>query len=181
MLSELAKKAHFFYTIEAINVYYIYMEETTQSKAGGKFWLWLILIFIPVGIIAFAVTQKQSQFFSQQSNTTGAIAGKNSTPLPVGYKDGSFTAVGSYMSPGGNELLGVTLTLSNGIITDSTVDLKADRPISLRYQQMFADNYKAEVIGKKIDQLNINKISGSSLTPQGFNDALLKIKAEAKA
>jgi hypothetical protein len=47
---------------------------------------------------------------------------------------------------------------------------------------MFAGaDYKQYVVGKKIDEVQLTKVSGSSLTPQGFNDALAKIKAEAKS
>jgi hypothetical protein len=37
------------------------------------------------------------------------------------------------------------------------------------------------VVGKNISELQLTKVSGSSLTPQGFMDALEKIKAEAQS
>jgi hypothetical protein len=48
-------------------------------------------------------------------------------------------------------------------------------------QTDFAANYKTQVIGKKIEGLELSKISGSSLTPKGFNDALEKIRSQAGA
>ncbi len=37
------------------------------------------------------------------------------------------------------------------------------------------------VVGKKIDEVQLTKVAGSSLTPKGFMDALEKVKTEAKA
>lgn len=97
------------------------------------------------------------------------------------YKDGNYSATGSYNSPGGTNTVTVSLTLKGGIVTDSTVTGSATRGDSSEYQAMFIDNYKSQVTGRSIDSLSLTKVSGSSLTPQGFNDAVEKIKAEAKA
>lgn len=107
-----------------------------------------------------------------------------STPTSVStatYKSGTYSAEGAYTSPGGAEHIDVKLTLANGIITDVQVTPKATIPMSQRFQGLFADNYKQYVVGKKLDEVNLTKVAGSSLTPKGFADALAKIKAEAKA
>lgn len=96
------------------------------------------------------------------------------------YKDGTYSVVGSYKSPAGQEEIGVTVTLKNDIITDVTVTPKASAPRSKMLQQDFAANYKPMVVGKNIAGLNLGKVSGASLTPIGFNDALAKIEAKAK-
>ena len=101
--------------------------------------------------------------------------------VPGSYKDGAYTAVGNYTSPGGAEHMNVTLTLKNDIVVDAQVTPQATLPISQRFQGIFAADYKSHVIGKNIKDLNLTKISGSSLTPQGFNDALAKIKAQAQS
>lgn len=107
-----------------------------------------------------------------------------STPTSVTtatYKNGTYAAEGAYTSPGGAEHVDVNLTLANGVITDIQVTPKATIPMSQRFQGLFADNYKQYVVGKKLDEVNLTKVAGSSLTPKGFADALAKIKAEAKA
>jgi hypothetical protein len=96
------------------------------------------------------------------------------------YKDGTYTAVGEYKSPAGAEEIGVTVTLKNDIIVDVTVEPKATVAISKRMQADFAANYKTLVVGKNIAEVKLTKVSGSSLTPAGFNDALVKIMAQAK-
>lgn len=97
------------------------------------------------------------------------------------YQDGTYEMVGNYVSPGGPETVGVTVTIANDVITDATVEVLATRPASKAKQEDFAANYKPMVVGKSIDEVMLTKVSGSSLTPKGFNDALEKIKAEAKS
>ena len=97
------------------------------------------------------------------------------------YKDGTYTATGSYMSPGGEDQVTVTLTIAKDIVTDVSVTPGAQDRTSQRYQQRFIAGYKQYVVGKNIASLNLGVISGSSLTPIGFNAALTQIKAQAKA
>lgn len=106
--------------------------------------------------------------------------------IPVGaigpiYKDGSYSATGSYQSPEGTESIGVSLVLKNDVVITSTVVGNATGGISQRYQGIFIDNYKQYVIGKEISTLSLNKVSGSSLTPIGFNNAVRTIRAKAKS
>jgi uncharacterized protein with FMN-binding domain len=97
------------------------------------------------------------------------------------YKDGTYTATGSYDSPGGLDTVGVTLTLKNDIINSVSFTPMAHDGISARYQSMFASGFQSLVLGKNIAAIHLNAVSGSSLTGAGFNDALAKIKAQAKA
>jgi len=97
------------------------------------------------------------------------------------YKDGTYSKIGKYVSPAGDEQVSVKVTLKDSVITE--VEFEADSPIpaSKRYQGLFKNGYKDFVIGKKIDEVKLDKISGSSLTPKGFNAAIEEIKVEAKA
>ena len=97
------------------------------------------------------------------------------------YKDGTYSATGSYMSPGGEDQIAITLTLKNDIITDVSATPEAGDGMSMRYQNKFISGYKQYVVGKNISDVHLTKVSGSSLTPGGFNDALAQIKAQAKA
>lgn len=97
------------------------------------------------------------------------------------YEDGTYTATGTYTSPGGPEEIGITLTVEGGIITDASAEPKATIPASVNWQTVFANNFKASVVGKSLDEVSLDKVSGSSLTPKGFNDAVEKIKAQAEA
>lgn len=96
------------------------------------------------------------------------------------YRNGTFFAAGNYLSPGGLEEVDVNLVLADDIITSAEVVAKATSPTSKFFQDDFVAHYQPFVAGKSIADLHLTKISGSSLTPQGFNDALEKIKTQAQ-
>lgn len=95
------------------------------------------------------------------------------------YKDGTYTAEGAYAVHAGPEEITITVTLKNDVIVDSQFQAVPNLKMSQRYMDMFSENYKQLVVGKNIADVNLTKVSGSSLTPIGFNDALAKIKAQA--
>jgi len=110
---------------------------------------------------------------------SGSSGGATTTSNKVSYKDGSYTEPGTYVSPGGEEHIGVTLTLSKNIITKmKVITVKAD-PTATGYEQLFEGGISAATVGKNINTLNIGVVAGSSLTSMGFNNALAKIKADA--
>ncbi|HEY8754565.1 MAG TPA: hypothetical protein VIM40_13075 [Arthrobacter sp.] len=96
------------------------------------------------------------------------------------YKDGTYSADGTYRSPNGAETVGVQLTLASGTVTAVNITQHPSNPNTRKFQGEFAGGIAAQVVGKNIDQLNVGKVAGSSLTSGGFNDAVEKIKAEAQ-
>lgn len=98
-----------------------------------------------------------------------------------GYTDGSYTATGSYISPGGEESVEVTLTLAADVVTDVEVVSLAKHPNSERFQGEFISGIADVVVGVPIDELAVDKVAGSSLTSGGFNEAVDLIKDEARA
>ncbi|UHD44104.1 hypothetical protein LUX29_13635 [Aureimonas altamirensis] len=93
------------------------------------------------------------------------------------YADGTYTAKGQY--GGQPSFVVVTVTLRDGIVTAARVDPQATVPRSLEFQRRFAAAVPRVVIGKPIDQIRVGKLAGSSGTPQGFNDAIVKIRQQA--
>ena len=89
-----------------------------------------------------------------------------------------FTLMNQFSSANLNQI-DVTLQLTSGLITSASVKALSQQHTSLRYQQDFIQNYKDQVVGKKIADLNLNTVSGASLTTDGFNSALNTIKNEA--
>lgn len=97
------------------------------------------------------------------------------------YKDGTYSAAGTYTSPAGPESIGVTLTVKNDVVTDAAVVSNAVSPGSKKWQGEFIGGYKALVVGKSLEDLSIvSAVSGSSLTPKGFNDAVVQIRTQAE-
>ncbi len=110
----------------------------------------------------------------------GGSAGGSGTTSNATYKDGTYSAPGTYVSPGGTEQIKVTLTLAKNIITAmKVVTVKAD-PTAQGYEAMFESGISGASVGKNLNSLNIGVVSGSSLTSIGFNNALATIKADAK-
>ncbi|WP_375001767.1 hypothetical protein [Aeromicrobium sp. CTD01-1L150] len=97
-----------------------------------------------------------------------------------GYADGTYEATGSYSNPGGTSEVDVELTLEDGTVSDITVTPGASGT-SAQFQGQFAGGIADEVVGKNIDELDVGKVAGSSLTAGGFNEALDSIKADATA
>lgn len=110
--------------------------------------------------------------------TTPAVTGADSAKLAT-YKNGTYAVIGQYKSPAGPEEIGVTIVLENAVIKDVTVEAKATNPISVKRQEAFINEYKTQVVGKNIDEVQLDKVGGSSLTSSGFNDALEKVKQES--
>ena len=121
------------------------------------------------------------------SSPAPAVTG--STPAPGAstaagsgpdYKDGTYSADGTYVSPNGTEAVGVELTLASGTVTDVQITQHPSNPNTRKFQGEFAGGIAGQVVGKNIDQLNVSKVAGSSLTSGGFNQAVEQIKSEAR-
>lgn len=119
---------------------------------------------------------------------SSAAASSAASPAATGaatpateYKDGTYTATGTYQSPGGQESVEITLTIAGDKITDATGKSNATRPQSVEYQGQFLSNFAGEIVGKNVDQVSLDKVAGSSLTSGGFENALQTIKSDAKA
>lgn len=161
------------------------------------------MVVLAVIIIAVVVTvmNKKSAPSDQATNTTvntTTTADKSTTGPPTDtstatsdntntsssnstYKDGTYSATGSYQSPGGGEKITVSITLKDDTVTASTVSQKANNPDGEEYQSEFARNYKSQVVGKKLSAIKLSRVSGSSLTSQGFNAALEQIRTKAQS
>ena len=134
------------------------------------------------GVASGTVQNGQGNGMMGQGNGNGMMNGERMGQVMMNqFKDGTYTVTGNYVSPDGNENLGVTLTLENDIVTDASVEVMAHHKVSIGFQNMFSDGFKSQVIGKKITDVNVGKVSGSSLTPKGFNDAVDKIETQAAA
>ena len=135
-----------------------------------------IIVVMGVGLFIFSFKGKEQSPIAPATSTT-----KSSSTLEAHYKDGEYKQEGIYVSPAGQEQIDVDISIKGGIITEAAVTPKAENPKSKYMQGVFVENYKQLVIGKNIKDLKLGKVAGSSLTPQGFNDALEKIKVQAKS
>ncbi|GAC68255.1 FMN-binding protein [Gordonia soli] len=152
---------------------------STAGRTGG-----LVVALATIGLVAGACsseTPTDTAATSAESGTESSAAGSAQTSGAASgeYRDGEYSATGRYTSPGGPQKVGVTVTLANSVITALTLDTSETRGTSKEYQGKFESGIDALVVGKKIDDLDVSKVSGSSLTSGGFNDAIEQIKSEA--
>jgi hypothetical protein len=143
-----------------------------NTKTAGLLVIALIAV-ISVSIFSFGGSKKKEI----PSSITPTVV---ISEIKTQFKDGVYEQLGDYTSPAGPEQVDIKLTIKNGIVTESEVTPKAENPISKAKQEAFTKEYKTSVVGKNINDLQLGKIAGASLTPKGFNDAVEKIKAQAK-
>lgn len=97
------------------------------------------------------------------------------------YAAGLYAGNGTYTSPNGRENIVVFVTLADGgVVTDVSVTPGANNPTVAFYQGQFAEGIAAEAVGRHVDELNVTRVAGSSLTSGGFREALEQIRAEAR-
>ncbi|HET6924991.1 MAG TPA: hypothetical protein VFH39_04135 [Candidatus Saccharimonadales bacterium] len=131
---------------------------------------------------ATSATTNNGAGTTQSSTATGSSgAGSATASTTSGYKDGTYTAASSYYVPHGNESIQVNVTLSNGVITKSSVQNSEGDPTSASFQENFAASYKSYVVGQKLADLRLGVIAGASDTTQGFANALSQIASQAQA
>lgn len=139
---------------------------------------------------ADAATEDDAPASSQSDADAGTDAGTDATAgagtdgaAGAGsgtYTDGSYTAEGSYDTPGGEESISVEVTVADDVVTDVTVTPEAGGGNAARFQDEFASGIADEVVGAELSGLSVDKVSGSSLTGDGFNAALDQIRADAE-
>ena len=162
-----------------------------QPKTPNKAIIGLVVIVLLVAAATAVIVisnsgNKQATDSTTTSSTdstasSASPSASTSTSSTTSFKDGSYSATGSYQTPGGQESIGVKVTLAGGMITDATVTQNASGGEAEEYQSKFVSGYKSQVVGKKISDVNLSRVAGSSLTPIGFNDAIADIEKQAGA
>ena len=159
-----------------------------------------LMIIVAVSIIALenSALNKKKDTADASSNTSVISTSTpehspSSTPTTIdtstgqtadsssGFTNGTYSAKGSYISPGGIESVSLTLTINDGVVSSSSVVTSGNNRGSVEYQTDFKNGYKTFVVGKKISDIKLSRVSGSSLTSQGFNNALAQIKSQAQS
>lgn len=158
------------------------MDQTnnTSSNKGTKVITGVISILAVIGII-FGINRAKAPTVETGVDTPTPTPTATAVASTVVYKDGTYTAEGTYNSPAGEEKVSLQIKLENDLVTEAIVVAESKSPVSKEFQKKFISGFSEFVIGKNIDTLNLTKVSGSSLTPKGFNDAVSKIKVQAKA
>lgn len=161
------------------------MQLTAEINKGNKSVRTLVIAILGIITIVSFSYYLDREDLKSESQLTAEREFKlepttTSEEVKSSYKNGNYKSIGAYISPGGAEEIEVELKVENSIVVEAEVKSLATRPESVKFQTLFIENYQQAVIGQDIDTLNLDKIAGSSLTPKGFNDALEKIRNQAK-
>ena len=139
----------------------------------------VLLVAATAGAISSVKAKSPQSTTGTNSGTATNTSSSQSTGTPSNYKNGSYTADGSYLTPGGYEDITVNVTLTNQTISSIESTGSSGSQDSEYYQSQFLSNYKPLVVGKSLDSISLYRVAGSSLTSDGFNRAIDKIKNEA--
>ncbi|MCT9137618.1 hypothetical protein [Streptomyces violarus] len=154
-----------------------------MSALSKKITTALVGISVTAAIAGCAATETNSASPPSPSNTTGAApsgsAPSGSTTSGGRYEDGEYTVDGEYGTRGSS--VGVSVTLEDDEITTVDVTPHATDETSLGLQRRFSEAVPGLVVGRDIDDVRLDRVAGNSHTPDGFTDALEKIKSEASS
>ena len=138
------------------------------------------------GTVAGCAPSAQQPAAQQTPSSASSAASETAAPgssalatSGAGYKDGTYSADGTYKSPNGTETVGVQLTLANGTVSAVEITEHPSNPNTRKFQGQFAGGIAAQVVGKSLDEIKVSKVAGSSLTSGGFNQAIEEIKSQA--
>jgi len=161
----------------------------------------LVVLLVVAGVVtAVVLKNKKSDTSASKDNSAATTlaestgSGTNDTQTPAtdtpatesastntsGFKDGTYTATGNYSTPEDTESITVKVTLKDGNITDTSATASMKTEEAKEYAGQFIANYKPLVVGKNISSIKLSRVSGSSLTSQGFNRAIDEIETQAK-
>lgn len=148
----------------------------------------IVIILVIAAILAIAGTLyfKSDSVSQVEENTRPSVSETTGTnedvdPETGEYVDGTYSATGTYTSSAGQESVDITVTLEDDIVTAATFTGNATHPTSKLNQTRFSAGFAALVVGRPLDAISLTVVNGSSLTPQGFMDALADVKVEARS
>ena len=157
-----------------------------SSKSSNKAIIATVVVVLLVIAATAAIVLGNNKSSTDSSTTVSDSPASTSTPSTSSsstatLKDGTYSATGSYQTPGGVESIGVKITLTDGTITDASVTQEGKTGEAQEFQAAFASGFKSQVVGKKASEVSLTRVAGSSLTPNGFNNALDDIEKQSQA
>lgn len=119
---------------------------------------------------------------TSSTNEENTVSENNNEEVRVSYKDGTYEGEGNYISPGGKEVVKVSMVVEGGMVKSMDLNVDTQNQTSKKYKGLFKAGIDELVMGKPLEEIEgFSQVNGSSLTPKGFQQAVEAIKAEAKA
>jgi hypothetical protein len=85
-----------------------------------------------------------------------------------------------YKTPGGLHAVGFNITVTDGKISGVRITPSNDNEVSTKFQVKFGEEVSKSVIGKTAKDLNIDIVSGASLTTKAFNEFITDISTKGE-
>lgn len=135
--------------------------EMTGTQESGMVVTWTV------------VTPAEESTPVQTTGTVNETTGTTSAaPQVKAALNGSFHITKEYKTPGGMEPMDVTVVIKEDVITAVSGKNVAIAMKSKDYQDKFLSGIAGQIVGKKVSDVNVTNVNGSSLTAQAFNTAL---------
>lgn len=145
----------------------------------------LVVIVVIVGGVGAAAKKDTSSSgavtTSDTTSPTTTTPSVTTTTSTTTNTDGTYAATGSYGTPGGVNSIDLSVTIKDGVVTSASASTTPPDRESKEYDQRFLSAYKSYIIGKNVNQISLSRVSGASLTTEGFDSAIQKIANQAKA
>lgn len=163
--------------------------EVALPKKKSRLWLSLLGGVAAVGLCARAVLLVSSGEPSAAASVRlpmvvvpPAASGGSSPAAQMSsqYRSGRYTATGHYLTPGGNESIAVTLDVQGDTVTASAIEVEAKSPTARQFQEQFRSTIARQITARPLSTLSVSRVSGASLTSLGFDQALTRIRQDAK-
>ena len=144
----------------------------------------IVIIGAVTGLLFFVFPGKQSSIDQpldppvEYTTTSDREADTTSTEKNT-YNNGTYTANATYFTPKRvQHNISVTLTINDDVITAADV-LYDDAEAKTPSHTGFDGAYEQLVLGVEIDNLDLARVGGASLTTVAFNEALADIASDA--
>lgn len=155
-----------------------------SSKVGA--FIVLVAVF---GVASFAfIATTKTNFKPSDKLVINIDSDSNSKPqtqtltIPESKPTASsviYSANVSYNVPENNETLALTISVSNGIVSDVNIVQSKTGRKSANYQTNFEKSYKQFVIGKQLKDINLSRVGGASITTNAFMEAIKAVQKQA--
>lgn len=147
-----------------------------------------LVAVVAVSIIGLSACQPTTTPQSESLPSASPVAASTAPTAAPLLQEGSSSQskqqvdqVVTYDNPGGGDPVRFQLTVENGVITSASSEVMADNPISQKYQTGFKEALAGAVIGKKLSDLQVDRIGGASLTSGAFRTFIKELNAKNSA
>ncbi|MEM6997752.1 MAG: hypothetical protein AAF413_02460 [Patescibacteria group bacterium] len=154
------------------------MNQTTTKAAGAL----VISAALILGVYLAVATLGDDPVAVDTASTSSQPDQANvPTNTVIKYADGTYSATKTYRVPEGHtDEISIELSLKDDVISSIVVDTVATNNESVEHQDKFDPLIVGEVEGKSLDEADISRLGGASLTSSAFNDLLQAVRNEAQ-